>query len=637
MLQYIRDRATGWVAGVIVTLIIIPFALWGVYDYFTPSQTVAIATVNGNDLGLRRFNQVYQRQRARLQSLLGAAYRPELIDQERLREVALDDLINNEVVVQSALTDGMRIGDAQLAVAIRTLPVFQVDGAFSQTMYEAFLRNQGYSPAGFEFDQRRGMLTEQLEMAVRSSALVTAHELAYLTRLRDQMRRYASLRIAAAAYRPTEVSESEVESYFDTHQNRFVTPELVNVEFIELSRDALAESIAVDEEELLSLYEARKSSFTRPEQREASHILIALDEDASVIEEAEVLERLEVLKEQLAAGAAFEDLAREHSEDPGSAKQGGALGWFGRDIMDPAFEAGAFSIGQGEVSEVIRSAFGLHLIKVTGVQPAGIRDFEEVRSGLLRDYQLEQGEEVFFEQADRLANLAFEHPETLEVAAEALGMSPGETGFITRDPQANEGIAAEPRFVAAAFSIDVLTEGNNSELLDLDDARVVALRVVEHRPSAPQPLDEVRDRIVEELSDAAAARESRRVGTEVVERLRSGESPATIAAELDSQWSQDMTVKRASSELGPGPTRVLFRMPKPRGEEITYDGVSVDSGDFVVIALKGVQQRTAQAGTPGDSTDRERVAAELGLNEFEAILADVRLAADVVIHEQNLQ
>ena len=634
MLQSIRDRATGWVAWTIVILICIPFALWGVYDYMTPSQGVAIATVNGVEVDARRFTRLYQQQRYRLLALLGDRASAAMIDDARLREQALEQLIDDELVVQVGLEDRLRIADRRLAEAISSLPQLQSENGFSQELYDAYLRNQGLGPLGFEFEVRRSLLIEEVISAVARAVNVSEHEYREARRLATQQRDYATLRLPVHFFRPAEVDESDVREYFDSNRQRFSSPEQVNVEYVELSRDDIARAVLVEESELRSLYEERKADYTQPAQREARHILVELAADADAASETAARERIEEVSRRLAGGMSFEAAAREYSDDPGSSRRGGSLGWFSSGVMDPAFEDAAFGLVEGERSDVVRTPFGLHLIEVTGRREAGVAEFEEVRDRLREDYKLEVAEQLYFEQVEQLANLAFEHPDTLEVAAEALDVPLRETGFLSRNADDPQSLAAEPRFLDAAFSPEVLEEGNNSELLEFEGALVAVLRVKEHRPSREQDFDSVREEARAELAAVRSAESAREAGEAIIDRLRGGEAEDALASEIGFEWSPDGSLHRAEPTPSPGLSGLVFRMPRPAAGASSYDGLAEGGGDFVVVALREVNFGGAD---DAESMSRERLAIELGRAELAATVASFRADADIVVNEENLQ
>ena len=636
MLQYIRDRSTGWVAWVVVTLIIIPFALWGVYDYMSPSRSVAIAAVNGVEIDLRQFNRLYQQNRHQLQTRLGDAFDVETFGDALLREQTLERLIDDELLIQSGIDDGLRISDSQLARAISTMPRFQSENGFSLEIYDAYLRVQGLSPLGFEYEMRRGLLFDQIAAAVARNVRASTHEQRKVQRLDRQRRTYSLLRVAADAHRPSDIEEKEINAYHEANQSRFSSAEQVNVEYVALSRAAMERSVVVDDPDLNRLYEERKSNYVQPAQRNASHILVRLPDDADEESEAAALEKMDRVLQQLAEGRPFEELAKRHSEDPGSARQGGALGWFSAGVMEPAFEEAAFDLAEGEISDVVRTRFGLHLIRVTGRRESGVVEFEQIREQLLSDYRNEVAEQLFFEQAERLANLAFEHPDTLEVAAEALGAALVETGLISRSPGDRSGLSAEARFIDAAFSPEVLAEGNNSELLEFDGLRVAVLRVKEHQPSRQLPLEQVKENVKAELMMVLGAEAARRKGVDLVSRLRNGESAETVATELGLEWTPEEQVGRTDSALSPTLRSLLFRIPKPGASAPIYDGMQAENGDFVVVELRGVE--TGDEEVPGTLVQSAaQLSSQLGSADFAATVAGLRADADIVVNEEGIR
>ena len=484
---------------------------------------------------------------------------------------------------------------------------------------------------------RRNLLMEQVVSAVGRAVNLSEREYREALRLRAQERAYSSLRIPALHYRPDRVDESEVREHFLSNRARFSSPEQVNVEYIALSRDEMAREVVVEEAELQSLYEERKANYTRPAQREAMHILVELAADADEASEAAAREKMEEISRRLAEGMSFEEAAETYSEDPGSARLGGSLGWFSTGVMDPAFEEAAFALDEGERSEVVRTSFGLHLIEVTGRRDAGVASFDEVRAQLLADYQLEMAEQLFYEQVEQLANLAFEYPDTLEVAAEELGVPLEETGFVARDGAGEPGLTGEAGFINAAFSSEVLEEGNNSDLLEFDGARVAVLRIKEHRPSRAQEFEEVREEARAELLEIRGAERAREAGADVIARLRNGASEEALAGEVGFEWSDDEHVRRDAPAISRALRNLVFRMPAPAGVGVsTYDGLVEDSGDFVVVALRAVE--AGEFDDPdAESRARERLALEVGRAEFEATVSSFRANAEVLVNEENLR
>ena len=637
LMQSIRDHATGWIAWVIVILISIPFALWGIQQYLSPASNAAVAVVNGTEIGIDQFQRTYQRQRAQLQSLLGGSFDINQLDDERLRDEALNQLVNDEVVLQSAHDEGMRIGDKQVAQAIQSQETFQNNGVFDEALYEQWVRNQGYSPDGFWNDLKRSMLATQFTAGVATSAFVTKRELDNAVRLLSQKRVFDTLTVPAARFSDIKIDDDAIKAYYEKNQVDYVSPEQVKIAYIEVSRDAIAAGISVSDDDLRAEYERRKADFQTPEQREASHILLKLEEGADDKAVAEARARLEEIKRQIEGGASFADLARKYSEDPGSAKQGGSLGTISRGIMDPNIENAVFSLALGEVSDPIRSAFGLHLVKVDAITPSKVPSFDEVRDKMRAAYQKDKAEQAFVERVDTLATLAFEHPDSLDAAASALGLTPTVSDWLSPKAASNSGIGSNPAITEAAFSPDVLQGGYNSEPIEIGPTRVIVLRMAEFRPSRQLALDEVRERIRSDLIVSESQKRAAEDGRALLERLQAGEDPKSVAAQAELQWSGEAERARGAAEEDENVMRTVFRMPRPPSGQPTFAGTTSHNGDFVIVSLARVVD-----GSMGDSEKEQRLAlkrtleVETGRAAYDAVVKTLRDNADVSIIRENL-
>ena len=637
LMQSIRDRATGWIAWVIVILISIPFALWGIQQYLSPASNVAVAVVDGTEVGVDQFQRTYQRQRMQLQSLLGPSFDINQLDDERLREEALNQLINDEVVLQAAIAEGLRIGDQQVGYAIEAQDSFKRNGVFDEALFEQWVRNQGYSTDSFLNNLKRSMLAEQLVAGIATSAIVTKRQIDNAVRLQRQKRVFDTLTVPAARFADVQIEDSAVQAYYEANQVDFVTPEQVKISYVEVSRDAIAAAVSIDDEELGKLYEQRKADLQTPEQRDASHILLTLPSDADEETVAQARAKLVDLKKQIDGGASFEELAREYSQDPGSAGQGGRLGGISRGVMDPSFEDAVFSLALNEVSDPVRTAFGLHLIKVDAIHASKVPSFEEVRDKMRVDYQSEKAEQAFVERVETLATLAFENPDSLDAAADALNLTPSVSDWISPIAQSNTGIGRNPAVLAAAFSTDVLEGGYNSESIEIAPGRVIVLRIAEHRPSSQQSLDEVRERIVSILKTREARKLAADNGRALLERLRAGEDPQAVAAEAELSWSGEAGFERNAPEVDESVLSTAFRTPRPAPGQVEYSAAATADGDFVIVALREVID-----GTLSDDDKelrealRRNLEVEAGRAAYDAVVQTLRDKADVTIIRENL-
>jgi peptidyl-prolyl cis-trans isomerase D len=381
MLSSIRTHARGWLGITLVGLIAIPFAFTGVYSYMTGGGSVVVATVDDREIGQREYANAYQSYRQRLQALLGANFRPDLLDERALRREALDRLIEEIVLVDEALASGYRVGARQLAQRITSTPEFQTAGQFDRDLYQSRLAQVGRSPEQYEQELRSQLLMEQLLGALGASAFVTTGELGEAQRLQLQRRdiSYLSIPPADPATLP-EPASTDLEAFYTAQGAEFAEPEQLRLQYLELSIERLAGEVGEPDEEILErLYEEERSRLATGEERRARHILLELPTDADEATRDAVLARAEALRAQLGEGADFAALAGSESDDPGSAESGGDLGFFGRGVMDPAFESAAFELAVDEISTPVRSAFGYHLIQVTDVRGDTQASFAEMR------------------------------------------------------------------------------------------------------------------------------------------------------------------------------------------------------------------------------------------------------------------
>lgn len=638
MLQSIRERASGWIAWVVFILISIPFALWGVHEYLGTDVDPSVATIGDAKINLNEFQRAYQLERQRIRTALGASFADAEIDDVRLRGEVLERLIRDEVLVQTAIKDGMRIGDPLLANAIRLQEAFQMQGVFSQPAYETWLRSQGLTSTGFESRLRRSLLAEQVTAGVGQTALAPEQSAARRGMIERQTRHLSILTVPIANFitEKSEFSDEEVRRFYERRGSELMSPEQVSLDYVVLSKDDIASGLSVTDEELRQSYDARGSALMTPEQRRVRHILIELPPQASAEEEAMARQTLETLRQRLISGDSFAELAAMASQDPGSASQGGDLGYFARGIMDSRFEAVAFELPEGVPSEPVRTGFGFHLIEVTDIKAGGTRSFDEMRNELEADLRRERAEQLFFEQVELLATLAFEHPDSLSTAAEALGIEVKEASNVSRETESIDPVLLDRKVLDIAFSTELTEGGLNSEPIDVGEGRVLLLRVREHRQATRRSLEEARGDIVGLLRLEVATKELTGAVTVLLERLRGGDAPEVVASDSGLKWNAFDAVPRSGyvDGLSEEVRQVAFKIPRPLPNSMTFDATVVAEGNFAILGLRGVQQ-------PVLDEDANRilsqiVALEHGQEEFGAYLESLRASANVRIPNDAL-
>jgi peptidyl-prolyl cis-trans isomerase D len=643
MLQAIKERAQGWVAWAIVILISIPFALWGIQSYLGVGSAPVVAKVDGAKITERQLDRNVQRARMQLRERLGAAYDPDLFAAAELREQIRERMIRDAVLLEASYDMGLRVSDQAVRAAILSEPAFQSDGIFDKATYERVLRLQGLTPAAYEEQLRQGLLSTQLARAVTASGFTTDAELASAIRLLRQRRDIAYLVLPQAGFLPeAPPTDAEIEAYYQANPERFESPERIKLSYIVLDADALG-SADVNETDLRAAYEQRIDEFTTPEQRALRHILLTVPADADGAEAEAVKERAAALKVEIAAGADFAAVAAEHSEDPGSADAGGDLGMVSRGIMDPAFEQAAFALPPGVVSDPVRSRFGYHLIEVTSVEGGEPKPFDEVREELVRELGRGDAEAAYFEIAEQLANLTYESPDSLIPAAEALDLEMQTSDWIERG--GGEGILGSPKVMTAAFGEDVLVRGNNSELIepDRDRMRAIVLRVTEHEPAALRPLAEVREEITAALEADQASKAALAEAESMVARLRDGADLASIApAATDDEDAADAgdgagttiqepgLVSRNEAGVPPKVLELAFAAPRPADAGTTYAAGEQPNGDAVVVAVRAVEDGSADDMEPGARDAERRLLTQIRAEHgFEQVVDDLVARADI--------
>ncbi|MCB1879747.1 MAG: SurA N-terminal domain-containing protein [Gammaproteobacteria bacterium] len=634
MLQEIRERAQGWIAWFIVILISVPFALWGISSYLDGGSTLVVASVNGQEISEREFENGYRQFRQRVRDQLGSNYRPELMDDARMREEFLQSMIRERVVLHASSEMGFSTGDTLVRAYINSIPAFSVGGTFNKEAYERVLRNQGLSPVGFEAQVRQSLMTEQLSRSVSNTEFATNAELQDMVRLRMQRRGLDYMVIPAAEFKDSvAVTESEVQSYYDSNQQLYMAPERVKLEYIELDVGNLSATLKADEASLLGYYEQHKREYVIAERRRASHILFTLGEGAAA--EADALKQATAALERISKGEEFTDVAKELSQDPGSAEAGGDLGFFEKGIMDKSFEDVAFALSVGEVSKPVKSSFGYHIIKLTAVEQESGKRYEEVKDQIKAAYLKSEAEKLFYEYAERLSDLAYEDPDSLQPAAAALGIETKRSEWVERS--GGSGPFASPKVVGAAFSDDVLLERHNSEAIEIGAEHIIVLRVVEHEESSLRPLDKVKDEIVSHLKSKGAAELARQRGQEILASLAGGASLESLATDSGLKIINVDSVDRDNRDIPAAVATSLFRLPKPAESASSFGEAVLENGDFAVLALNHVAD-----GSDKDAEDiggaielKSALERSRGQAYYQHLIKNLQESANIVINKRD--
>ncbi len=636
MLQALRDRVMGVLGWIVIGLIIVTFALFGLGSYLQDHSRAYAAKVNDVEITPGELQVAYQNQRANMEQMLGDAFKPGLIDERQLKRQALQSLISRQLILQAAEKDGLVVGDQLLAARIHAIGAFRKDGKFDADLYQQLLARQGQTPAGFEQQMRLMLTGQQLTDGLSSSAFVSAAELGRVYRLQQQKRSFAYLTIPSkplqAAIKP---SEADIKAYYDAHAAAFTTPQRVRLSYVRLNTQTLGKDIQIDEQAVREEYEQRKNALKTQEQRRASHILFTLAADADEASVETTRKEAEKVLQQIRDGADFAKLAKQYSDDPGSAEKGGDLGYFGAGNMVPAFDQAVFSMNKGEVSDLVRSQFGFHIIKLTDIKESEIQPLEKVHDELVKDLKQRQIGDLYYEQLERLSNTAFENPDSLQASADALGLQIMTSDWLNAD--SGTGIGEYPGVRAAAFSDDVLESGNNSEPVEVGADDAIVLRVKDREPAHPTPLAEVRERIITQLKQERAAQAAREKGEQVLQQLQAGKPMSELAAGEKLSVKTAEAITRDAPGYNPELKQQVFRLPRPGEDGATVDkGFKLANGDFVVVRLKTVTDADPTAMTDTQRTQLKRGFENMRRNLTLMTLVDeLRRHAEVEIPEDR--
>jgi len=602
MLQNIRDNSQGWIAKTIIGIIVALLALTGFEAIFNSSGNARnAAEVNGEEISLDELNQAVNMQRRQLMQQLGSDFDASLFDDRLMRDSALGALIDRTLLLQGARDADFAFSQAALDQLILQTPEFAVDGVFNAARFDQVIQQMGYTRMQFRQLLEQEMLIGQLRAGISGSGFVTDQQIERFAQLERQTRDFASITVAADSS-AVQVSDEEARQYYEANTERFRSPEQVVLEYVELNKEAYFDEVDASEEELQALY--RQQIGNLAEQRRAAHILIEVDGTS----DAEAKAQLEEIAAQLAAGGDFATLAKEHSDDPGSANEGGDLGYAGPGVYDPAFEDALYALKEGQVSAPVRSEFGWHLIKLLGVQSPEVPGFESMKPELERELKTQQVEQRFVEVTKQLEDLAFESSD-LGQPAQELGLTVKTTEPFGRE--GGEGIAANRQVIQAAFSDEVLMDRANSSVIELDPDTVVAVRIKQHLEPEVQAFETVRDGIFEQLQHSKAAEQARSEGEKLLATLREG-------GEVEGQWQSVEAATRGQDGVAPAVLQTVFRMPKPEGENSTFSGVTLASGDYVVIRLNGVSEPDGELSAEEKQNYRRFLASRSGQQDFAA-------------------
>ena len=611
----------------IIALIVLSFVFAGVSSYVSSSGSSAAAEVNGEPISQQDVERAYQAQRARLEAQFGEGISALFSDENYLRDFrmnVLDRLIADTLIEQKAKELGMRVSDKQIRDAITAMPEFQTEGSFDNERYLMLLRQNGFQPSDFRDYMRQQMTREQLSRAVQASDFSLPEEVSLAHRLQGQTRNADYLIVDSAPFAASvELSDEEVQAFYDENISRFDTQEKVNLAYVTLAVEDLKADVSVSEEEIEQEYQDNIALYKTTEERRVSHILIEFGDDKDAAKE-----KAESLLAEVEQGADFAELAEANSADTFSAENGGDLDFITAGMMDPSFDEAAFAISNvGETSEVIETEFGYHIIKLTDMKPVETTPLAEVRDEIEAQLLTDKATDEFFALQSEMANLAFEVPDTLEDVAGAVNGKIKETGLVTAS--AVPAALNVPAVTSKMFDPDFIAEGLNSDVIELSNDEVVVIRVIGHEPQRTQALDEVRTQILAQLRARKAQEAAAEWADNVVEQVQAGESPELTIGDVTLEWQSKEAIARNSTELPRNLVDTVFTLSTEEGNNLEV--AKLGSGDVGVVRLTAVNMPEALGEEELDSL-KQQLMTNYSQANYQSFVDSLRSAADVTVN-----
>ncbi|MEJ2761291.1 MAG: SurA N-terminal domain-containing protein [Gammaproteobacteria bacterium] len=585
MLQLIRNWVTGWLAVVIVVMLVIPFAFWGINYYFGQGGDIVAAEVNGSKILLRDYQLTYQRIRQQYESRGGNIANKE----NKLKKQAIDTLVNRELLSQLKKDMNLTVSDDQVRQAIMSISAFRGEDGFDSSLYKRYLATAGYTPASFEAQVREDMTSQQLQAGIIESSFVTEAAAERVAKLNEQTRDLAYTFVPFKdAVKNIQVTDQEVKQYYEQHGQEFMEPEKVRIAYIDLSREELAKKVPVTEDALKSFYQNHKGNYTVAEQRKVDQVLVSAGKNPSdgALDKAKA--RAEEIKKQLESGKSFKDLSKEKlKKEPGVSVDFSQFGYLAKGVLDPKVDKAVFSMNKGEVGGPIRTDSGFHVVIVEDIKGGQASSLEQVRDQVEKDYRTDQAEKKFYDLADKLANSAFEQPDSLEPAAKEVGLPVQKSDYFSRDGT-GKGLLGNSKVLEAAFSDDVLKNGNNSNVIELNENRDLVLRDIDHHPSRKKPLDQVRADIVKKIRFQKGSSRTREIGQDIIAGLKQGDSEESLARKYAVDWKTASDVKRKDERVNREVLRTAFSLGQSKSGKPAIGGTAMGTGDYAVVVVKAV-------------------------------------------------
>jgi peptidyl-prolyl cis-trans isomerase D len=619
MLEKIREGSQGVVAKTILVLVILSFAFAGVSSYLGSNTGVPAAIVNGEEVSANDLETAFQNERSRIEQQLGEMFNALAADDNYMNSIkqgVLDRLVADKLIDQAANKLGLRVSDEQIKKAIIDEPAFQTDGKFDNDRYLAVLRQLGYQTTSFRNMMRVDMTRRQLLNAIVGSEFVLDGEAKQLAQVQGQTRDIRYLVVDSTPYLASvSVSDEEAQSYYDANLAQFMSPEQVSLEYVELNVADMAKNSQTTDEEVKAYYDEHQSQYKTPEKRLAAHIFVAATDDDSADKA-----KADAIVAKLNAGEDFAAVAKTDSDDQLSAEQGGKLDWFEQGVMDPAFDEALFALQQDQVSSVVKSEFGYHIIKLLDLQASQATAFDDVKAKIVTQLQEKKALDVFYGLQSKLADTSYEIPDTLIDTAQAIGAKVQTTELFSRDRVPAK--FNNPELIKAAFSDQVLASGMNSDVIELAPNHVVVIRMKQHTMAGTMAFADVKADITERLKQDKANESAREKAAEYMAQLKAGNDTLTDATLIALP-----KLGRFNQDIDQAITDKAFKIAAPAANSVTIDTAALATGYAVIVVDKVNEAQGINDNLI--NTLKQRLAPQYSEADYRAVIATLKADAEI--------
>jgi peptidyl-prolyl cis-trans isomerase D len=633
MLQAMRNKMHGWPSIILLGVCVFAMSLFGMESYFMSHDEAYVAKVGKHEIDQRAFqdrvNQVRQQQVAQQ----GEQFDSSSFEKPETKLRILDGMVDEQLLQQANEDWGLRVSDLAMRDYIASIPAFQVNGKFDGTSYQAWLTSQYKTPEMFEREIRSSLAIQLLPSAINASTIVSDARLDQFLKLQAQRRDLRYFVLQRPTLENSTVSDAEIEAWYKSHQADYMKPETVSVKYIEVVGAVLPLIAEPSDEDLRKRYASEKQRFVQPEQRLVSHILINVPANATPEQQKEALAKADKIAAE-ATPADFAKLAQQDSQDLGSRRLGGDLGWLEKGVTNEAFDSALFALQKGQISKPVLSTDGYHIIWLRDVRSGQSKPFEEVRDQLVKEATAADRDRNYNDVAGKMSDNTYQNPSSLEPASVALKLPIKTTALFSR--QGGEGVTANPKVIAAAFSDDVLVQGNNSALIDLGNNHSLVLHVDQHVPAAAKPLAEVRADVQQKILDERMAAVEKKQADEALARLHKGEAMDAVAKSLGATVTTVSEAVRHAQVPAPLLTRA-FLMPHPVDNKPQFAAVDMLDGNYALLAVDKVQDGDLTKLLPEQRESlRQQMAQAYGYEAARELIDHLKAKTEIKINKQRL-